>query len=79
MSENNTFKKLDFTDLRFSFSSKEGVFFSPTVLLWEKLLQNIKQMISDLIPKEFFFCDLYWRRIRRGEEPITEKRNFLDV
>ena len=67
MSENNTFKTLDFTELCFSFSSKETALFSPTVLSWEKLLQNVKQMISVLIPKEFFFCDLF-----TGEESMSQ-------
>lgn len=32
---------------------------SPTVFLSKKLLQNIKQIISVLIPKDFFFCYLF--------------------
>ena len=67
MSESSNFETLDFKDLSSSFRSRESAPFSPTVLLREKLLRNIKQMISVLIAKDFFFCRLFTREESKSQ------------
>ena len=65
MPGNNTFEASDFADPRFSFCSSEGTLLSLTVFLWKKLLRNnMKQMISCSLSKEFVFS----RLLTRGEK-----------
>ena len=67
MSGNNTFETSDFADRRFSFRNCNGLF-SPTVFLWNKILRNMKQMIS-----HFFFTRSF------SLPELANKRNVLGV
>ena len=67
MSGYNTFKTLDFADLRFSFWSSEGVPVSTTVFLWKKLFRNMKQMILCSLTKEFVFFRLLTGEKSKGK------------
>ena len=76
MSGNNTFETSDFSDLRFSFLSSEGVSHSPTVFLWKKLLQNMKQIFSCSLSKEFVFSCLL---TVEKEQIAAERITLLDI
>ena len=72
ISGNNIFETSDFADQHFSFRNSDNGSFSPTLFLWKKILQNIKDMISFFDSNEFFF-------FRQRANTVKHKRNFLGV
>ena len=75
MSGYNTFKTLDFADLRFSFWSSEGVPVSTTVFLWKNYFETWNKWFCVLLPKSLSFF-VFWleknQRANSWEKKLTK-------